>query len=79
MFHVGGDHGIEAWLIGIIGFLVLPFLLFNILRKNGLSEEPSKGLAYGSVFLMVPFAFLIQSEDDKELEIFQKETISSIW
>ena len=78
IYHVGGNNGIEGWLLGITTFLILPFLLFKTLRRNGFSKDSSKGLAYGSVFLMFPFVLLIQSEDDKELEIYQKETIGII-
>ncbi len=78
MWYDGGDNGIEGWLIGIIGFLILPFLLFKSLRKIGLSKEPSKALAYSSVFLMIPFVLLIGSEDNKEMEFFQEETIGIV-
>ena len=75
IYHV---QGIEGWLLLITIFLILPGLLFKILRRNGFSEDSSKKLAYGSVFLIFPFMLLIVFEDDKELEIYQKETIGIV-
>jgi len=70
--------GIQGFLIGLIIFLILPILLYLSLRKNNISINWSKGLAYGSMLLVIPFYLLISKEDSRELENYKKETISTV-
>jgi hypothetical protein len=77
-FHIGGDNSFEGWILYISMFLVLPFLLYLSLKRNGINIKASKGLAYGSVFLAYLFSLLNDSEEQKDFEIYKKETIGTI-
>ncbi|MCJ8165420.1 hypothetical protein MKJ04_11250 [Pontibacter sp. E15-1] len=77
-FHVGGDNGFEGWILYFSMFLVLPFLLYQSLKINGINIKALKGLAYGSVFLAYPFSLLIDSEEQEDFEIYKKETIGTV-
>lgn len=77
-FYVGGDNGIEGWLIALTTFLILPILLFQIASRNGITLELSKIIAYGSVFLIFPFIFFMQSEDQNEMGVYKKEIVGIV-
>lgn len=82
VFHVPSSAGVEGWLVFFLIFFILPLLLFIFLITMGVSSENSKGFAYGSVFLAIPFMLLIKYEDDIEMEKYKLETtgvVSRAW
>jgi len=63
IFHEGGDAS-TFLLVSLL--LILPGLLFFILRGNAFTKEWSKKVAFASLFLVVPFMFLVNYQDGVE-------------
>ncbi len=78
MFNIGGDNGIEPWILLAIFFIGLPLFLRFILKQNGFFGDTLKAIVYGSVFLAIPFVILIHSEDNEELKKYGVQTTGVI-
>ena len=63
-------------LLGFFGVLAigLPFILYNIVSEFEISQMTRKGIAYGSIFLLVPYGLWTGKIDDKRLEESNKQT-----
>jgi hypothetical protein len=79
MFNLGGDNGVEPWILFLVFFFGLPLLLRFILKKNGIAGNKLKGIVYGSVFLAIPFVLFIDSEDNEELKTNGVQTVGIIY
>ncbi|MFK8102656.1 MAG: hypothetical protein AB8G15_09030 [Saprospiraceae bacterium] len=80
-FHVAGN-GFEGFFLFTAFFLILPYLLYLSLGINGIEKVKAKNGAYSSIFLMLPFCFLISAEDHATLaehSLTTKGTITKAW
>jgi hypothetical protein len=68
-------------LLGFFGILAigLPFILYHILAEFEMSKNARKGIAYGSIFLLVPYGLWTGKIDDKRLNESNKQTKGIIY
>jgi len=63
-------------LLGFFGVLAigLPYVLYNILTEFEIPPKTKKGIAYGSLFLLVPYGLWTGKIDDKRLAESNRQT-----
>jgi hypothetical protein len=63
-------------LLGFFGVLAigLPYILYYILTEFEITQKTRKGIAYGSIFLLVPYGLWTGKIDDKRLSENNKQT-----
>lgn len=70
--HIGGTDGITPWLLFGTIFILLPYILYTGITKNGIKPDKAKLISYGSIFLAIPFILIVNKEDEIELEKYKK-------
>tara|TARA_B100001179_G_scaffold227394_1_gene209877 strand:- start:1238 stop:1678 length:441 start_codon:yes stop_codon:yes gene_type:complete len=71
-------EGIMRWIIFGAIFFILPYLLYKSVEKTELTKKVKKGIAYLSVFLGIPFGLFLNSQSERELNNYGKETYGII-